>query len=138
MSFLKKKSGQTADFKDLWFVFISPEDPLLRGKDVPAGARCRIMAHKVLPAFMVVADGKKIHDLDPHEILYAMAESRLTFNGPYSRENFMEILSERLTESERLKASLNTAMTIAIGALGVAALAVGGAFAYRKFFSFSR
>ena len=92
--------------------------------------KCRVLPHDFFPSFYILAHGDKVATADPHELLYALADGRLTFQGEMSKGNFVEILNEKLVASERLAASLKTASTIAAGALGVIGLCVGGFIAF--------
>lgn len=131
---LNQKKTEPRKYEDLWFVYIDPKDKILEGKEIPEGTKCRLRAHKFLPVFEVIANGSKIHDIEPLEALYAMADGHLTFEGPYSRDNFANILNEKLVADEQLKTALSVACTIAVSALAVAAGTAAAVIAYRKHF----
>ena len=128
----KFKQEERQRYEDLWFVFIDPSDKLLEGKEIPEDVKCRLVSHKFLPAFSVLVNGIKVHDLEPLEVLYAMAEGRLVFDGPYSRDNFADVLNEKLVANEKLKAALSTACSIAISAVAVAVGTAVAVIAYKK------
>ena len=76
--------------------------------------------------------GKKIADLDPHEILYAMAENRLMFVSEGDKELFVSILLEKLKDDEKLTRFMNILGNVAIGIAVATALIVAGVFAGKK------
>ena len=128
--FRKKEKPLTRE--DVYLVFIDCNDEILAGRGEGLNTSCRILAHNRIPAFYAYADGRNIADLDPHEILHAMAENRLIFMSEHDKELFVSILVEKLKDGEDLTRIISKVGMVAVGVTAVAVLTVVAVIAGRK------
>ena len=129
---MRKKQQEIKSRDEIYLVFLPSDDELLEGKGQAGVDQYRILAHERIPAFYAYYAGKKIADLDPHEILYAMAENRLMFVSEGDKELFVSILLEKLKDDEKLTRFMNILGNVAIGIAVATALIVAGVFAGKK------